>query len=46
MTNIMYALCCLGILLFLAFVYSLCVAAGRADEAMERMRREDCDEVD
>ncbi len=38
---IMYALCCLGGLLFLAFIWSLCVAAARADDAMERMRLEE-----
>ncbi len=40
MTNIMYAFGCLGILFVYLFAYSLCIVAGRADEAMERMRDE------
>jgi hypothetical protein len=33
--------CCLGALLFLAFLLSPCIVAGLADEAMERMRLEE-----
>jgi hypothetical protein len=31
-------ICLAGITLFLLFIWSLCIVAGRADEAMERMR--------
>lgn len=44
MTKIIIALLVTVVIIDAVVVYACCVAAGDADEAMERMRREECND--